>query len=469
VSTETQTLPRAATRLPSAPPIQARLVVVHPPAVTGVLALPSTGEVHLGRASASAPAGLAIADGTISRQHAVLRAALDTGGHAVGDTGSRNGTFLNGAPLSPGGALHALADQDVLRFGDVLAVYECGRGVALAADDRDPPAVSRHAAPGVSAAAVALRWHLSRAAPDPSPCLITGETGTGKELLAAEVHRLSGRAGPVVTLNCAALSPQLVESQLFGHARGAFTGAVAPQPGLFRAAEGGTLFLDEIGELPLDLQPKLLRAIQEREVQPVGETRGVRVNVRVVAATHRDLAELVERGLFRRDLYARLVLWQVSVPPLRARRADVPGWLSRLDTRWRAERPRAGTTPLSLDADTAERLLLADWPENLRGVDRLVHTVAGDGGGAVTLARLAQLGVPLEAPATASPHPESTPSEAAESARPPTPDAATLAALLAECGGSVRAVARRLGRDRKQVYRWLERHGLRAAAEPGED
>jgi transcriptional regulator with GAF, ATPase, and Fis domain len=461
VSTDTQTLPRAATRLLATPPLRARLVVVHPPALAGVFALPPSGEVTLGRASSGAAAELTIADGTVSRQHAVLDAGPDT--HRVVDAGSRNGTALNGVPLSPGGPPRALADQDVLRFGDVLALYECGRGVALAADDRDPSAVSRTAAPGVSAAAVELRWQLSRAAPDPSPCLITGETGTGKELLAAELHRLSGRRGPVSTLNCAALSPQLVESQLFGHARGAFTGAVAPQPGLFRAAEGGTLFLDEIGELPLDLQPKLLRAIQEREVHPVGETRAVRVDVRVVAATHRDLAELVERGLFRRDLYARLVLWQVAVPALRARRADVPGWLALLDARWRAERPRTATTPLSLDADTAERFLLADWPENLRGLDRVVHRVAGDGGGLVTLARLAQLGVPIET----STRPDSTPE--AEPARPAPPDAATLAAVLAECGGSVRGVAKRLGRDRKQVYRWLERYGLRAAPESGED
>ena len=468
VTDVTMTLPRATIGRAAAPAPRARLVVVHPPAAAAIFALPSVGEITVGRASSSGSAEVALADGTISRVHALLAAVsapgpADAGPHTLRDAGSRNGTFLNGSTVPAGASVFHLMDQDVLRFGDVLAIYECGRGVTLALDGADPATVSREAVPGHSAAAVVLRRALERAAPDVSPCLMIGETGTGKELLAAELHRLGGRAGPLVTLNCAALSPQLVESQLFGHARGAFTGAVAPQPGLFRAAEGGTLFLDEIGELPLDLQPKLLRAIQEREVQPVGETRAVKVNVRIVAATHRDLEDLVERGAFRRDLFARLALWQIDVPALRARRADLLSWVTRLDARWHAERPRATSSPLTPDADTAARILLAPWPENLRGLDRMVHRVAGDGGGTLTLARAAVLGVALAEPAV------SERAEVVPDVRPEIPDAAALAALLAECGGSVRAAAKRLGRDRKQVYRWMERYGLRGADETPDD
>ena len=291
------------------------------------------------------------------------------------------------------------------------------------------------------------------------------------------MHRLSGRPGPFVTLNCAALSPQLVESQLFGHARGAFTGAVGAHQGVFRAAERGTLFLDEIGELPLELQPKLLRAIQEREIHPVGETRGIRVDVRVVAATHRDLPAMVDKGLFRRDLFARIAIWQVDVPPLRARRADVSNWLRVLEARFRSARPWAAladVSPITVDAEVAEAMLLAPWPENLRGLDRWVHRLLADGGGPVSLARLQDLGLSGDlASGVAAAHggggaPAAVQADAAVE-RPGIPDAATLEALLVEHGGSVRAVARRLSRDRKQVYRWIERYGLRVAPEEGGD
>src|SRR5262249_13842254 len=154
----------------------------------------------------------------------------------------------------------------------------------------DESAADGDALPGRSAAATALRAALAEAASDQAPVLLVGETGVGKERAAEELHRLSGRAGPLVRVNCAALAPQLVEDQLFGHVRGAFTGAGDDQPGLLRAADGGTLVLDEVGELPAELQPKLLRALEERQVAPLGSTRAVRVDVRVVAATNRDLA-----------------------------------------------------------------------------------------------------------------------------------------------------------------------------------
>ncbi|MCK6575851.1 sigma 54-interacting transcriptional regulator [Myxococcota bacterium] len=457
----TQTLPRRTAAGVAAPPAPARLVVLHPPALAGARPLPIPGTLAVGRASLSEP--------TISRQHAELTWDAAAGSHTVRDAGSRNGTALDGRPV--GETPRPLSDQAVLRFGDVVAVYERGRAVADAEAGAHPD-VDPDAIPGQSAAAAALRRQVARAAPDPSPCLLLGETGTGKESVVAELHRLSGRPGALVALNCAALSPQLVESQLFGHARGAFTGAVGPQTGLFRAAERGTLFLDEIGELPLELQPKLLRAIQERQIQPVGETRAVAVDVRVVAATHRDLPDMVERVQFRRDLYARLALWEIPVPALAERRADLVAWLHRLEARWRTERPRVQTQPLAPDADVVEALLLAAWPENLRGLDRVLHRLAADGGGPVTRARLDSLGLAL-VPASGKAASVESAGDAApsggESARPGIPDAETLAALFAECGGSVRAVARRLGRDRRQIYRWVERYGLRVAAEGESD
>src|SRR6185295_11015283 len=173
------------------------------------------------------------------------------------------------------------------------------------------------------------------AATDPAPVLLHGESGTGKERIAGELHRLSGRKGRLIAVNCAALSRELVESQLFGHQKGAFTGATELHPGYFRAAQGGTLFLDEIGELSLEVQPKLLRAIQQGEVQAVGSTQPAHVDVRVVAATNRELQQAVNAGQFRADLYARLSLWELRVPPLRERRADLFPWIDRLHGRWR--------------------------------------------------------------------------------------------------------------------------------------
>jgi DNA-binding NtrC family response regulator len=278
--------------------------------------------------------------------------------------------------------------------------------------------------------------------------LLLGETGTGKEHAARVLHRLSGRPGAFVAVSCAELSGELMASQLFGHARGAFTGASEARPGLFRSAAGGTLLLDEIGELPAALQPKLLRVLQEGEVLPVGETRAVTVDVRVVAATHAPLEALIERGGFRRDLYARLAFWTIALPPLRARRADIIMWLQRLHAGFAARRALP-PAPLPLSADAAEALLVAAWPENLRGLDRLAHHLGGRAEAAPI--GVAELGA-LE--------PAAAPARRAAVARPAPPTRAELAELM-ERLGSVRAVARHLGRDRRQIYRWLDAFGLR--------
>lgn len=310
-----------------------------------------------------------LADPTLSRAHLELEWDEPSKTHVARDLGSRNGSSIDGVRLGQGWT--PLAPGVVLRAGDVLFVYENSHTLAQA----DARTVSREAVPGRSLAAKRLRSELARAASDLSPALIFGETGTGKELIAGELHRLSGRSGAFVAVNCATLRPELITSQLFGHVRGAFTGAVQDHPGLFKSAEKGTLFLDEIGELPLELQPKLLRAIQEREIFAVGSTKGERIDVRIVAATHQPLQLKVEREEFRRDLYARLALWEIRVPPLRERRADVLSWVERFDARFRAERD-AKTHALRFQPSAAEDLLRAEWKENLRGLDRLVRSIS---------------------------------------------------------------------------------------------
>jgi transcriptional regulator with GAF, ATPase, and Fis domain len=379
-----------------------------------------------------------IADPTVSKKHLSIR--WDGEAWIARDLGSKNGSWVDGEELE-GEAAIALSPGSVLRLGDALLVLE------QAGADGGDDLVSRDAVPGETPAMARLRAEIARAAPDPSPALVTGETGTGKELIARELHRLSRRAGAFVAVNCAAINAQLAESTLFGHAKGAFTGATDAQPGLFRAADRGTVFLDEVGELPVELQPKLLRALQEKEVQPVGVAKSVKVDVRVVAATNRELEPAVEAGGFRRDLFARLSLWTLRVPPLRERRSDLLLWVDRLDARHRAERGKGA--PLVLDADAAEELLLYGWPENLRGVDRLVHELSSEAPRIVGLADL---------PAWLS-RDRAGDGEAA-AARPGVPSKEEFVAEYRKLDGSVRALAKRYGRDRRQIYRWIESHGL---------
>jgi DNA-binding NtrC family response regulator len=201
--------------------------------------------------------------------------------------------------------------------------------------------------------------------------LITGESGTGKELVARALHAGSGRAeGPFVTVNCAAIPENLVESELFGHVRGAFTGALAPRIGRFASADGGTLFLDEIGELPLSQQAKLLRAVQEREVVPVGDTKAKKVDVRLIAATHRDLEAMVEQGTFREDLLYRIQVVPIELPPVRSRAGDIPQLVDAFVLRVNQKRNRnvAGVTE-----EAMSMLVAFDWPGNVRQLENVVE------------------------------------------------------------------------------------------------
>lgn len=222
---------------------------------------------------------------------------------------------------------------------------------------------------GASPLMRALFERIARVAPSPAPVLITGESGTGKELVARAVHRASGRK-ELLAVNCGAIPDQLLESELFGHAKGSFTGATAEKQGLFQAAHGGTLLLDEIGELPLSLQPKLLRALETGEVRRVGEVRSRPANARIVAATNRDLAAEVEEGRFREDLYWRLSVLHLEVPPLRERPGDVPLLVDTFLRRTQGPTAGKSITPAAV-------ALLADyhWPGNVRQLLNTLESV----------------------------------------------------------------------------------------------
>jgi DNA-binding NtrC family response regulator len=211
---------------------------------------------------------------------------------------------------------------------------------------------------------------IGKAAQSTHPVLILGESGTGKEMVARAIH-YSGpfRDKPFVPVDCGSLVPTLIESELFGYVKGAFTGAMQSKEGLLALAQGGTVFLDEIGELPIDLQAKLLRALQEKEIRPVGSTKQVRINVRILAATHRDLAKAVDHGEFRRDLYFRVNVLSLRIPPLRERRDDIPllaeSFLARIS--------RASGSKHEFSDDAMKALLAYDWPGNVRELENSVE------------------------------------------------------------------------------------------------
>jgi transcriptional regulator with GAF, ATPase, and Fis domain len=258
---------------------------------------------------------LVVADPTVSRHHCAIR--VTPRGFQLRDLGSTNGTWLGGhlvdsAYLKPGSTFRVGTVSVKFEFLDDEIHQE------LSADDRYGDAI------GQSPAMRAIFATLAKVAASDSTILLEGETGTGKGLIADLIHRQSHRAnGPFVVVDCASIPPTLIESELFGHDKGAFTGAQAARTGAFEAANHGTVFLDEIGELPIDLQAKLLRALEERVVKRIGSTRTMKLDVRVLAATNRDLREEVNRGGFRADLYYRLNVLRVRVPPLRERREDI--------------------------------------------------------------------------------------------------------------------------------------------------
>jgi DNA-binding NtrC family response regulator len=243
----------------------------------------------------------------------------------------------------------------------------------------DDPTAEEGKIIGDSSALRSVRALVRRVADTEATVLIQGETGTGKELVARSVHALSRRrSGPFVAVNCAAITPTLLESELFGHTRGAFTDAKEARTGLFVQANGGTLFLDEIGELPLDMQPKLLRAVQERRVRPVGSDHELPVDVRIVAATHRVLEDLVAEGAFREDLYYRLGVVRIDVPALRER----PGDILRLSVRFLEQfAAAAGRPPPRLSKEATDKLVAYPWNGNVRELENCMEHVMAMGRG----------------------------------------------------------------------------------------
>ena len=274
-----------------------------------------------------------------------------------------------------------------------------------------------------------------------SSVVIHGETGSGKEVVARLIHANSARnTGPFVAVNVAALPPELLESELFGHVRGAFTGAISTTPGLFGEADGGTLFLDEIGEMPLPLQAKLLRVLQEGEVRRVGESKGRPVDVRVLSATHRDLKALVAQGRFREDLYYRLRVFALTVPPLRERRPDeLP--LARMFA------SRLGVPDVRFSREARAALERYRWPGNVRELGNVVeHAVAFAAGGTVEVGHLPE---ELAAPATGGDSGAGEMLSLAEMER------LHIARVLAACAQNHVEAAKRLGISRTTLWRKL--------------
>ncbi|HEY3495222.1 MAG TPA: sigma 54-interacting transcriptional regulator [Polyangiaceae bacterium] len=294
----------------------------------------------------------------VSRHHAEL--ARQGPIYAIRDCGSTNGTFVNGRRVQHS----ALSPGDVLRFGDVIGVV-VRRDAETESALRDVWEVT----PGVLFGPGLGRQleQLRRVAPSDLPVVVVGETGTGKECVARALHALSGRSGQLHAVNCAALPDALAEAELFGYRKGAFTGAEQPAPGHLRAADRGTFFLDELADLPLSLQAKLLRVLQDKCVTALGETRPTPLDVRFVAAVQKPLVELVQAGRLREDLGMRLNGLIVELPPLRERRADIGVLLGYFLER------HSGGRPPTLEPRLLEDLLLYAWPGNVRELELVVR------------------------------------------------------------------------------------------------
>ena len=322
----------------------------------------------------------------------------------------------------------------------------------------------KHPAAGLVAASGAMRALLeeaARVARFDVPVLIEGETGSGKELLARYVHDRSPRRDrPLVAVNCGALPDGLLEAEFFGHSRGAFTGAESARPGLFEAADGGTLFLDEVGELPPHGQATLLRVLQEREFRRVGETRVRRSDFRLIAATHRPLAELAAAQKFRRDLFYRLRVVRLRLPPLRERRSEIPELAAALLSRL-ARRHRLG--PARLSADALEALVHRDWPGNVRELESVLAEALMRWPGARVIGpeMVAGGGRETSRPSPAAPDPLHTVMEIRRLAlaRAAFERLVLLRALRRAAGSRVRA-ARELGISRQSLWQKLRRHGI---------
>jgi len=420
------------------------------------IALVGAGVLRIGRGDVrTLPTGagvrqLAIPDARMSAIHA--RIVATGAGHVLEDAGSTNGTLVNGAPITR----HVLRDDDVVELGQTLFVYRArSEDSAAPAPDLDSSALTGQP-PAFATLDPALErrlQRLARVAPSSLSILLLGETGTGKELLAQGLHALSRRPGPFVAVNCGAIPDTLIESHLFGHVRGAFSGALRDEPGLVRSAQHGTLLLDEIGDLPASSQAALLRVLQESEVRPVGSAHTTKVDVRIIAATHMPLEALIARDAFRRDLYARLIGYTFTIPPLRERRVD----LGLLVAALLAAGKLGASRDLRIHNDAARMLVHHAWPMNVRELEQVLRAAALLADDAtITAHDLPPSLVDLDA------DPGFPDDRAVPVVLPPGPaqQRARLLALIAEHDGNLSAVARVLATSRSQLHRLLERHAI---------
>ncbi|MDQ3030861.1 MAG: sigma 54-interacting transcriptional regulator [Myxococcota bacterium] len=430
-------------------------------------------EGDLFRVGKSVENDLVLVDETVSRLHCEI--ARERKGYLLRDLGSTNGTLLDGAEikevwLKPGA---------VITVGKIeLKVRPWNERIELLPSEKD------HFGDVVGTSTVMRQVFglLERLGPTDATVLIGGETGTGKDVLARSIHASSPRKSkPFVVVDCGAVVSTLIESELFGHEKGAFTGASGMRQGAFELAHGGTLFLDEIGELPLDLQPKLLRALEQRAFRRVGGSREIRVDIRVIAASKRNLRMEVERGKFREDLYFRLAVVPVELPSLRERREDIPALIDRLLAQNAETDPTAPRLGISRDA--LDALRSHDWPGNVRELrnvlERAAYLARAVGEREI---RLNGVPVALSSPSASS---SSGPGQflAGAAARGPMPagfepgksyrdtrseweaqfERAYVAWLLDRHSFNISAAARAADMDRKYLYRLAKKHSLHPA------
>jgi two-component system, NtrC family, nitrogen regulation response regulator GlnG len=417
---------------PSAPEAAKLLLVVRTGPSAGAQLMLEKGTYRVGKSEGN---DLVLQDRAVSGTHLVIEVL--PGGVRLKDNGSTNGSYCEG-----------------MRFTNVEprpgAVILIGRTHLLLspANDSSPRPLSFGALVGSSPPMRQLFSRLARVAPTDTDVLIEGETGTGKDLCAQAIHAASGRrTAPLVVCDLASISPTLFESELFGHVKGAFTGALSQRAGAFERANGGTLFLDEIGDLPEDTQPRLLRALEQRQVKRVGANVYRTVDVRVIAATNRHLEADIASGRFREDLYHRLAVVEIRMPPLRERPEDIPPLVDALLA-------KLGKEPNALTEATRSKLAAYPWPGNVRELRNVVERAVSLGSD-----------VDLEEPKPPPPSSRSRvradrPFKEAKDDLVGAFERDYVADLLAQNAGNISKAARQAGIDRVHLYRLVKKHGI---------